>query len=146
VAQPKAPIKKVGGIAEAPRKRLLIHSINDDRCTCCDACVTVCPTDVLELIENKSRVERFGDCIQCEQCVTACPTTALVMHYEGTKPPPIRMPQLDDWYQAVAGLYLIGEAAAKPLVKNASNLGRAVVEHMLKAGLRPNAYGNGQVD
>ncbi len=26
------------------RVRLLIHSINDDRCTGCDACVTVCPT------------------------------------------------------------------------------------------------------
>ena len=54
-------------------KKLLIHSINDDRCTGCDACVTVCPTDVLELVDNKSRVERFGDCIQCEQCVTSCP-------------------------------------------------------------------------
>jgi len=68
------------------------------------------------------------------------------MHYEGTKAPPIRMPQLDDYYQAAPGLYLIGEAAGKPLVKNASNLGRVAVEHMLKTGLRPNAYGNGQVD
>src|SRR6185312_3894223 len=128
------------------KRKLLIHSINDDRCTGCEACITVCPTDVLELQGPKSRVARMGDCIQCEQCVSACPTTALVMHYEGTKAPPIRMPQLDDCYQAVPGLYLIGEAAGKPLVKNASNLGRAVVEHMLKAGLRPNAYGNGQVD
>ena len=102
--------------------------------------------DVATLDGTKSRVKRFGDCIQCEQCVSACPTTALVMHYEGTKAPPIRMPQLDDYYQAAPGLYLIGEAAGKPLVKNASNLGRVSVEHMLKTGLRPNAYGNGQVD
>jgi thioredoxin reductase/ferredoxin len=128
------------------KRKLLIHSINDDRCTGCEACITVCPTDVLELDGTKSRVKRFGDCIQCEQCVSACPTTALVMHYEGTKAPPIRMPQLDDYYQAAPGLYLIGEAAGKPLVKNASNLGRVAVEHMLKTGLRPNAYGNGQVD
>jgi putative YpdA family bacillithiol system oxidoreductase len=128
------------------KRKLLIHSINDDRCTGCEACVTVCPTDVLELKENKSRVARFGDCIQCEQCVSSCPTTALVMHYEGTKPPPIRMPQLDEFYQAAPGLYLVGEAGGKPLVKNASNLGRAVVEHMIKTGLRPNSYGNGQVD
>lgn len=136
VVKPRTDIKKVGGIAEAPRKRLLIHSINDDRCTGCEACVTVCPTDVLELVANKSRVERFGDCIQCEQCVTACPTTALVMHYEGTKPPPIRLPELDDYYQAAPGLYLIGEAAGKPLVKNGSNLGRAVIEHMLVTGMK----------
>ncbi|MDB4965361.1 MAG: 4Fe-4S ferredoxin iron-sulfur binding domain protein [Myxococcales bacterium] len=128
------------------KRKLLVHSINDDRCTGCEACVTVCPTDVLELQSNKSRVERMSDCIQCEQCVSACPTQALVMHYEGTKPPTYRMPQLDDYYQAAAGLYLVGEAAGKPLVKNASNLGRAVVEHMLATGLRPTAYGNGQVD
>ena len=128
------------------KRKLLIHSINDDRCTGCDACVTVCPTDVLELQHNKSRVARMSDCIQCEQCVSACPTTALVMHYEGTKAPSIRMPQLDEFYQAAPGLYLIGEAAGKPLVKNASNLGRAVVEHMVKSGLRPNSFGNGQAD
>jgi thioredoxin reductase (NADPH) len=131
---------------ENAKRKLLIHSINDDRCTGCDACVSVCPTDVLELQSNKSRVARFGDCIQCEQCVSACPTTALVMHYEGTVAPTIRLPQLDEYYQATDGLYLIGEAAGKPLVKNASNLGRAVVEHMFKSGLKPNSSGNGQVD
>jgi thioredoxin reductase/NAD-dependent dihydropyrimidine dehydrogenase PreA subunit len=121
----------------APERKLLIHSINDDRCTGCDACVTVCPTDVLDLVHNKSRVLRFDDCIQCEQCALVCPTTALVMHYQGTSAPACRMPELDAYYQAAPGLYLIGEAAGKPLVKNASNLGRAVVEHMRKTGLRP---------
>jgi thioredoxin reductase (NADPH) len=128
------------------KRKLLIHSINDDRCTGCEACIDVCPTDVLELQGTKSRVARMSDCIQCEQCVSACPTTALVMHYEGTKAPPIRLPNLDDFYQAAPGLYLIGEAAGKPLVKNSSNLGRVAIEHMLKTGLRPNSSGNGQVD
>ena len=36
--------------------RILVHSINDDRCTGCDACVAVCPTNVLDLVENKSRL------------------------------------------------------------------------------------------
>jgi len=129
-------------------RKLLVHSINDDRCTGCDACVTVCPTDVLDLVSNKSRVLRFNDCIQCEQCAMVCPTTALVMHYEGTQPPPFRMPDLDEYYQAVPGLYLIGEAGGKPLVKNASNLGRAVVEHMLRAGglKARGAHLNGKVE
>jgi thioredoxin reductase/NAD-dependent dihydropyrimidine dehydrogenase PreA subunit len=131
---------------QTPR-RLLVHSINDDRCTGCDACVAVCPTDVLELVTNKSRVARFDDCIQCEQCALACPTTALVMHPLGTTPPAYRVPDLDEYYQAVPGLYLIGEAAGKPLVKNASNLGRAVVEHMMGAGLRPSrSLTTGEVD
>jgi hypothetical protein len=57
------------------------------------------------------------------------------MHPQGTEPPPLKMPELDDYYQtAVPGQYLIGEVAGKPLVKNAANLGRGVVEHMLATG------------
>jgi thioredoxin reductase (NADPH) len=129
--------------------RILVHSINDDRCTGCDACVAVCPTNVLDLVENKSRVLRFQDCIQCEACMWACPTTALVMHPEGTEPPRYRMPDLDEFYQTrIPGQYLIGEVAGKPLVKNAANLGRGVVEHMLASGLRPlgSRAGQGTVD
>jgi thioredoxin reductase (NADPH) len=126
--------------------RILVHSINDDRCTGCDACVAVCPTNVLDLLNNKSRVVRFQDCIQCEACMWACPTEALVMHPEGTQPPPLVMAELDANFQtAVPGQYLIGEVAGKPLVKNAANMGRGVVEHMLSEGLRPTAApaGNG---
>ncbi len=129
--EPNTPKKKL---------RLLLHAINDDRCTGCDACVTVCPTDVLELKNNKSRVQRFDDCIQCEQCANVCPTRALVMYYEGTEPPPCLVPDLDEYYQSkVPGLYLLGEAAGKPLVKNAINLGRAVIEHTRRSGLSPGA-------
>lgn len=121
----------------AAQPRILVHSINKDRCTGCDACVAVCPTNVLDLVDNKSTVISFQDCIQCEACMWACPTTALVMHLEGTEPPPIKAPQLDENFQtAVPGQYLIGEVSGKPLVKNAANLGRMVVEHMLRSGLQ----------
>ena len=127
--------------------RVLVHDINDDRCTGCDACVAVCPTNVLDLVANKSRVLRFEDCIQCEACMFACPTEALVMFPEGSTPPPLRIPEIDDNFQTVVpGQYLIGEVAGKPLVKNAANLGRAVVEHMLAEGLRPGAAKTGGVD
>ncbi len=125
--------------------RILVHDINDDRCTGCDACVAVCPTNVLDLVANKSRVLRFEDCIQCEACMFACPTEALVMFPEGSVPPPLKIPEIDENFQtAVPGQYLIGEVAGKPLVKNAANLGRAVVEHMLASGLRPGAIGRGE--
>ena len=124
--------------------RVLVHDINDDRCTGCDACVAVCPTNVLDLVENKSRVLRFHDCIQCEACMFACPTEALVMFPEGGQPPPLKVPEMDENFQtAVPGQYLIGEVAGKPLVKNAANLGRCVVEHMLASGLRAGALGGG---
>src|SRR5947209_3363772 len=122
--------------------RVLVHDINDDRCTGCDACVAVCPTNVLDLVANKSRVLRFEDCIQCEACMFACPTEALVMFPEGSTPPPLKIPEIDETFQtAVPGQYLIGEVAGKPLVKNAANLGRAVIEHMLTTGVRAGALG-----
>jgi len=124
--------------------RILVHDINDDRCTGCDACVAVCPTNVLDLVANKSRVLRFHDCIQCEACMFACPTEALVMFPEGSAPPPLKVPEIDENFQtAIPGQYLIGEVAGKPLVKNAANLGRAVIEHMLATGLHPGALGHG---
>jgi thioredoxin reductase/ferredoxin len=131
--------------AQVVGPRILVHDINDDRCTGCDACVAVCPTNVLDLVENKSRVLRFQDCIQCEACMFACPTEALVMFPEGSQPPPLKVPEIDETFQtAVPGQYLIGEVAGKPLVKNAANLGRAVVEHMLASGMRSGALGRGE--
>ena len=122
--------------------QVLVHDINDDRCTGCDACVAVCPTNVLDLVANKSRVLRFEDCIQCEACMFACPTEALVMFPEGSVPPPLKIPEIDENFQtAVPGQYLIGEVAGKPLVKNAANLGRSVIEHMMVTGLQPGAMG-----
>ncbi len=137
--------KQTVKMPEAQAVGILVHSINDDRCTGCDACVAVCPTNVLDLVENKSKVLRFEDCIQCEACMWACPTTALVMHNEGTEPPPLQVPELDKNFQtAVEGQYLIGEVSGKPLVKNAANLGRAVVDHMIQGGLTPRQdAGNG---
>lgn len=122
---------------DAAAPQILVHDINDDRCTGCDACVAVCPTNVLDLVSNKSRVLRFHDCIQCEACMWACPTEALVMFPEGGTPPALKVPDIDSDFQTrVPGQYLIGEVAGKPLVKNAANLGRAVIEHMLAHGLQ----------
>ena len=118
----------------APRIEVpLVHSINDDRCIGCEACVAVCPTKVLDLVNHKVVVARFDQCVQCEQCANKCPTTALVMHRLGEQPSTLTVPELDEHFQTgVPGQYLIGEVAGKPLVKNAANLGRAVVEHIAK--------------
>ncbi len=126
---------------------VLVHDINDDRCTGCDACVAVCPTNVLDLVNNKSRVLRFEDCIQCEACMVACPTEALVMFPEGTLPPALKVPEMDENFQtAVPGQYLIGEVAGKPLVKNAANLGRMVIEHMFANQIQPGVLGRGTTE
>ncbi|HZJ62554.1 MAG TPA: NAD(P)-binding domain-containing protein, partial [Kofleriaceae bacterium] len=129
----RARVRRRAQRDEPARALPLLHSINDDRCIGCEACVDVCPTEVLDLVDHKARVLRFSDCVQCEQCANACPTQALVMYRQGTTPRVLTVPELDEHFQTgVPGQYLIGEVAGKPLVKNAANLGRAVVEHIAR--------------
>lgn len=114
----------------------LVHSINRGLCVGCDKCVQRCPTQVLVLDEeNKARVVNARDCIECRQCEAVCKPQALIMHRRGQPPPEIERPDLDAAFQVRgrAGMYLIGHAAGVPMVKNAINLGRAAVEHLLRS-------------
>jgi len=46
------------------------------RCTGCGACVEVCPTGALTLVEGKAHLDDTL-CKGCEACIQACPTGAL---------------------------------------------------------------------
>lgn len=46
------------------------------RCTGCGACVEVCPTSALTLVEGKAHLDETL-CRGCEACVAACPAGAL---------------------------------------------------------------------
>jgi thioredoxin reductase (NADPH) len=137
----RARVKRFEAVVEANDVVIpLLHSINDDRCIGCEACIDVCPTEVLDLVDHKVRVSRFSDCVQCEQCATSCPTMALVMYRQGSTPRMLTVPELDEHFQTgIPGQYLIGEVAGKPLVKNAANLGRAVIEHVVRELAVPGA-------
>lgn len=55
---------------------------NEDRCTHCGACVTVCPSGALVLEVSTQRVLfKEERCIACELCVPACPPRAMEVHY-----------------------------------------------------------------
>lgn len=55
---------------------------NDDRCTHCGACVSVCPSGALMLERNTMRVNFDNDkCIACELCIKACPPRAMEVHF-----------------------------------------------------------------
>jgi len=55
---------------------------NEQRCTHCGACITICPTGAFTL-EPKTRKVLFDDtkCIVCELCVKACPPRAMDLHF-----------------------------------------------------------------
>jgi len=53
---------------------------NDDRCTHCGACITICPTEALIMDKSTMKVIFDSDkCIACELCVKACPPRAMVV-------------------------------------------------------------------
>jgi len=55
---------------------------NEERCTHCGACVTVCPSGALVLEVSTQRVLfKEERCIACELCVPACPPRAMEVHY-----------------------------------------------------------------
>jgi len=55
---------------------------NEDRCTHCGACITMCPTRAFTL-EEKTRRVLFDNskCIVCELCVRACPPRAMQLKF-----------------------------------------------------------------
>lgn len=49
----------------------------EDKCIGCGDCADVCPTEVFDIIDDKSQTTRIEDCIDCMACVDACPTDAI---------------------------------------------------------------------
>jgi L-aspartate semialdehyde sulfurtransferase ferredoxin len=55
---------------------------NEERCTSCGACITICPAGVFEL-EPKTMKVRFNNakCVACGICIKACPPRAMELHF-----------------------------------------------------------------
>jgi len=55
---------------------------NEERCTHCGACVTICPTGAFELDFATRRVDFNGEkCLACGLCIMACPPRAMELHF-----------------------------------------------------------------
>jgi len=53
-------------------------SRNEDRCTHCGACVTMCPVDAFVVDPVTRRVDfQHTKCIACELCIKPCPVRAM---------------------------------------------------------------------
>jgi L-aspartate semialdehyde sulfurtransferase ferredoxin len=55
---------------------------NEERCTHCGACITVCPPGAFR-IDPKTRMVIFDNekCIACGLCIPACPPRAMEVHF-----------------------------------------------------------------
>lgn len=55
---------------------------NEERCTSCGACITICPAGAFEL-EPETRLVIFNNekCIACGLCIPACPPRAMEVHF-----------------------------------------------------------------
>jgi ferredoxin len=55
---------------------------NEERCTHCGACITMCPTRAFSLEEGTRKVDFDNSrCIVCELCVRACPPRAMELKF-----------------------------------------------------------------
>jgi NAD-dependent dihydropyrimidine dehydrogenase PreA subunit len=55
---------------------------NEERCTHCGACITICPTGAFKL-DPRTRMVIFENdkCIACGLCIPACPPRAMEVHF-----------------------------------------------------------------
>jgi len=55
---------------------------NEERCTHCGACVTICPSGAFE-VDPKTRLVNFINekCVACGLCIKACPPRAMEVHF-----------------------------------------------------------------
>jgi ferredoxin len=55
---------------------------NEERCTHCGACITICPSGAFEL-DPITRLVHFHDekCVACGLCIKACPPRAMEVHF-----------------------------------------------------------------
>ncbi len=54
-----------------------IPEIDLEKCIGCGDCVDLCPTNVVELIEDKAVIVRHQDCNYCTDCEVFCPSGAI---------------------------------------------------------------------
>ncbi len=55
---------------------------NEERCTHCGACITICPTGAFEVEPLTRRVMFYDEkCLACGLCIKACPPRAMEVHF-----------------------------------------------------------------
>jgi NAD-dependent dihydropyrimidine dehydrogenase PreA subunit len=69
-------------------------TIDATQCTGCGACMEICPSGAIYMVEGKAMVDREL-CNECEACLTVCPVEAITIRTAAQPmPEPARTPAL----------------------------------------------------
>jgi NAD-dependent dihydropyrimidine dehydrogenase PreA subunit len=60
----------------------VLPTINLDLCTTCGLCIERCPTQAVEMIDERPVIVRPEDCAYCGLCEEMCPAEAIALEYE----------------------------------------------------------------
>ncbi len=52
-------------------------TLDDEKCTGCGMCTSVCPQAVFEIAGDKARIADRDACMECGACARNCPTVAV---------------------------------------------------------------------
>lgn len=53
--------------------------VDEEKCVGCEECVDVCPVEVFEMVDEKSKPVNEDECLGCESCVEVCEEEAIVV-------------------------------------------------------------------
>ena len=56
---------------------MYLVTVNKDKCEGCGACISICPMDVFEMVDDEIEVVDVSSCKECESCVEVCPLEAI---------------------------------------------------------------------
>ena len=54
-------------------------TVDEEKCVGCEECVDVCPVEVFEMVDEKSKPVDVDECLGCESCVEVCEEEAITV-------------------------------------------------------------------
>lgn len=107
-----------------------------ERCIGCYACLEACPHDVFVMSADEIATPvAFDQCMEDTSCQIVCPTEACIVINTQKVIPKRKKPFRDEatLMSNLAGLYLVGDIARVPLIKNAINEGNMAIDRITVA-------------
>jgi ferredoxin len=67
----------INEVVERRKEQMFQPEVNLKKCIGCGECVDICPSEVLELVDEKAEVVNADECVGCESCIEVCEEGAI---------------------------------------------------------------------